>query len=130
MGNFAVLVVMLAALTLDVLYRAPMGIDVIRDRNSLYRETITGNIENVYTLVLMNKTQEAQTFQIRAEGLAGYDIKGATQVSVPANQLERHPISVEVPWENLDESITAFTFVLENQNGDEVSSASTFISRN
>lgn len=126
-GYFAVLVIMMAALTMDILYRVPMGLDVIRDRNSLYRETMAGNIENVYTLVLMNKSQQAQTMYVRVEGLLGYELNGVTEVSVPANTLLRHPIALEVPYENIDENITSFAFTLENQQGERVSSESTFI---
>ena len=35
--------------------RSPVSLDVIRDRNALYRESRPGYIENVYTLRIINK---------------------------------------------------------------------------
>ena len=49
--------------------RLPLGMDVIRDRNALYREVSGGYIENVYTLKLMNKDTEAHTYIITVGGL-------------------------------------------------------------
>lgn len=50
-------------------HRAPLQLDVIRDRNQLYRETRAGEIENVYTLKILNKTEHARRLVIHAEGL-------------------------------------------------------------
>ena len=35
--------------------RDPLSLDVIRDRNAFYRETLDGMIEKVYTLKIINK---------------------------------------------------------------------------
>jgi len=37
--------------------RTPLGLDVIRDRNSLFRLLDDGRIENVYTLKILNKSE-------------------------------------------------------------------------
>ena len=58
---------LLGAWTWGVLNRSPLIVDVLRDRNALYRETVDG-IENVYTVKLINKTQQAQTYRIEVEG--------------------------------------------------------------
>ena len=42
----------------------------------LYRENEQGNIENVYTLKVMNKAQREQTFVIEASGLDGLVYEG------------------------------------------------------
>src|SRR5690606_28161943 len=46
----AILVAALVAVLFGLVNRDPVGLDVIRDRNALYRETSDGWIENVYTL--------------------------------------------------------------------------------
>ena len=48
--------------------RSPVSLDVLRDRNSLYRLTDDGNVDNVYTLRILNKTEREQTFRIEARG--------------------------------------------------------------
>jgi len=52
-----------------VFTRIPLELDIIRDRNALYRENSMGNIENTYTLKIMNKTQEHQAYRVQVSGL-------------------------------------------------------------
>jgi cytochrome c oxidase accessory protein FixG len=52
-----------------LLARTPLDLDVIRDRNALYRESRPGYIENVYTLRIINKDNARHTYDVRAEGL-------------------------------------------------------------
>jgi cytochrome c oxidase accessory protein FixG len=52
-----------------LLLRTPLALDVIRDRNALYRESRPGFIENVYTLKIINKDSARHTYSVQAEGL-------------------------------------------------------------
>jgi cytochrome c oxidase accessory protein FixG len=64
----------LAALTAGfvaaVALRSPVSLDVMRDRNSLYRLTDDGHVDNVYTLRILNKSERARTFTLSARGAA------------------------------------------------------------
>lgn len=55
--------------------REPLGMDVIRDRNALYRQVSGGYIENVYTLKLMNKDTVAHGYEITVSGLETLSIE-------------------------------------------------------
>ena len=48
--------------------RSPVSLDVLRDRNTLYRLTDDGNVDNVYTLRILNKSESEQRFRIEAHG--------------------------------------------------------------
>lgn len=50
--------------------RIPIGLDVIRDRNQLYRET-AGLIENVYTLKVLNMDDRLHEYELGVEGIPG-----------------------------------------------------------
>jgi cytochrome c oxidase accessory protein FixG len=52
----------------SVALRSPVSLDVIRDRNSLYKLTDDGNVDNVYTLRILNKSEREQRFRIDAQG--------------------------------------------------------------
>ena len=52
----------------SIALRSPVSLDVLRDRNSLYRLTDDGNVDNVYTLRILNKTERQQHFRIEAQG--------------------------------------------------------------
>ncbi len=51
--------------------RVALDLDVIRDRNRLFRETSEGLIENVYTLKILNMDNDAHRFDLSAEGITG-----------------------------------------------------------
>ncbi|SEH08572.1 cytochrome c oxidase accessory protein CcoG [Candidatus Venteria ishoeyi] len=55
--------------------RDKVGLDVIRDRNMLYRETNDGWVENVYVLKVMNMTENAQTYKFSAQGIEGLKLE-------------------------------------------------------
>jgi len=55
--------------------RNPLSLDVIRDRNALYRELSDGRIENVYTLKVLNKSDETHELRIMAQGLEGLEVE-------------------------------------------------------
>jgi polyferredoxin len=46
-------------------------VDVLRDRNALYRTLSDGRIENVYTIRAINKDTHAHDLKLRVEGLSG-----------------------------------------------------------
>ncbi|MBU2879263.1 cytochrome c oxidase accessory protein CcoG [Aliiglaciecola lipolytica] len=127
-GYLVVLVIMLAALTLDIYTRKPLGVEIIRDRTTLYREATNGNIENVYTLVIMNKSQHRQVVNINVHGLNYAKINGTTNVAIDGAKMIRHPISVEVDQQHLDKTVNPIVISVTNQKGELISQDTTFIS--
>jgi cytochrome c oxidase accessory protein FixG len=65
------LVVLFGGFVYSLANRAPLQLDVIRDRNQLYREAAEGRIENVYELKVLNKSARPRRMIIRADGLPG-----------------------------------------------------------
>ncbi len=57
-------------------YRAPVKVDVIRDRGAMSREVEGGLIENVYRLHLMNTQEKSQRLAVHATGIEGLQIVG------------------------------------------------------
>jgi len=45
--------------------RSPLIVDVLRDRNALYRTNVDNSIENGYTLRLINKSEAPAAYRIR-----------------------------------------------------------------
>jgi cytochrome c oxidase accessory protein FixG len=85
-----VLLGFLGALVYGLLSRVPIKLDVIRDRNQLYRETNNGLIENVYALDIINMDEHPHTFTISASGIDGLvlDMDSPT-VSVDASTVKK-----------------------------------------
>jgi polyferredoxin len=51
--------------------RMLVQLDVIRDRNTLFKETDAGWLENVYTLKLMNMDKKSHSYQVTVSGIDG-----------------------------------------------------------
>lgn len=62
---------LLAAVVYSISQRIPLALDVIRDRNSLYKETPEGLIENVYLLRIMNRDTADHAYTLAASGIQG-----------------------------------------------------------
>jgi cytochrome c oxidase accessory protein FixG len=99
-----VLVVLFSGLAYGVAQRNPVGIDVIRDRNVLYRELPDGRVENVYILKLLNKSESMREYRVQIRGLEGAElvIDRPVPVAVPAGGVVELPVRVRLDPALLD----------------------------
>ncbi|MGO4999971.1 cytochrome c oxidase accessory protein CcoG [Oceanisphaera sp. W20_SRM_FM3] len=97
----------------------PMGIEIIRDRNQLYRETGEGLIENTYTMKIMNKTLSPQVYHLEVEGLKDVDWIGPKEVKVNGGEILSLPISLATDPYLLSSPVSDITFVLTNTGLEE-----------
>lgn len=109
-GYAIVLMVMVGLLVFEILNRSTLEVDIIRDRNSLYRETNLGLIENVYTLKLLNKSQQERIFSVSVKGLPEYQLFGKKTVSVRGGEVYSLPVSVATDAYNLQSRVTEIYF--------------------
>ena len=65
------LLALLAGFVFGIATRTPLLVDVIRDRNALYRVATDGSIENAYMLRIINKDVRPRVFRISIEGAPG-----------------------------------------------------------
>jgi len=69
---YALLLVLLSAgILYGIATRTPLELDIIRDRNTLYRENDQGLTENVYTLKVVNMDEAPHEYQLGVFGLEG-----------------------------------------------------------
>ncbi|MFQ3235002.1 MAG: cytochrome c oxidase accessory protein FixG [Paraglaciecola sp.] len=113
-GYAVVLVLMSSLLVFELITRSALEVDIIRDRNALYRETNEGLIENVYTIKLLNKSQRSQRFTITVVGLPGADFIGESEVRVMGGEVYNLPVSIAVDPYELEESVTDFSFKIQS----------------
>lgn len=112
-GYAVVLLLMVGLLAYEITSRVPLEVDIIRDRNSLFRETNEGLIENVYTLKVLNKSQQDQGYQISVHGLDGHQYIGEQRVLVKAGEVYTSPVSVAIDPYLLSGAVTEFWFKVE-----------------
>jgi cytochrome c oxidase accessory protein FixG len=106
------LLVGLTAITAFTIYiRSPLGLDVIRDRNQLYRDA-GDMIENVYTLKVINMEERANTYRLEVEGIVGLTLVDKDLIKVDAGSVADRPVRLRVYEDNLQERSTPFIFRL------------------
>ncbi|BDM66179.1 cytochrome c oxidase accessory protein CcoG [Shewanella sp. NFH-SH190041] len=132
LGYGAVLVVMMLLLIYAMGHIAPLRIDIIRDRNQLYRENIDGLIENTFTLKLLNKTEVDAQYRLSVTGLPDHQWIGPESVTVKGGEIFTLPISIAVDPVSLTRAITDIQFSVTQLAGNQpvtVSQESRFFSR-
>jgi cytochrome c oxidase accessory protein FixG len=79
-----ILIALIAVLVGSLATRTPLILDVIRDRNTLYREADAGFIENIYTLKVINQHHESREFDLEVSGIEGIALDGVPDPLVVA----------------------------------------------
>nr|WP_245732090.1 cytochrome c oxidase accessory protein CcoG [Thalassotalea agarivorans] len=95
-GYAFMMVLISAALLWTIISRMPVDLDIIRDRTALATENFDGEIENVYTLKILNKSQYDATYNLSVKGLSNVTWNGDQQVVVKAATVYTLPISLTV----------------------------------
>ncbi|MGL4626933.1 MAG: FixG Ig-like domain-containing protein, partial [Plesiomonas shigelloides] len=126
-----VLVVMIGLFSANLLRLQPANLEVLRDRNQLYRINNEGAIENTFILKLQNKTQQPVTYQLAVQGLPT-DVQwlGPQKVQVAPGEVDTIPLTLAVPEGAALSAVQPIRFsaTAVNGNGAAVSAESRFFS--
>ena len=77
--------------------RTPLILDVIRDRNALFRELPNDMIENIYTLKIINQSNEPREFTLAVSGVEGIALDGVDgNVSVDGGAVMSLPVRARI----------------------------------
>ncbi len=107
------LLLVMAALLYAVTQRVPLDVDVIRDRNALYRETSEGLIENIYTIKVINKDQRDHQYHLQVSGLENIKlINRMGDFTVRSGQVLNVPIYVQIDPVDLPATSNTIQFTL------------------
>ncbi len=109
------------ALVVAVLARVPLQVDVLRDRNTLFRDTSEGLIENVYTLRGMNMDSQPHTYAVTATGIDGLalQVDGRTIQAAPGEVVDV-PVRLQAAPENVRGRSNEVTFILTAQDNPKI----------
>ena len=109
LGYCTVLVVMIGALVIALNQRPMVSLDVSKDRG-LFRENNLGQIENIYTLKVINKTQQRQHYRLRLVDSEGFVLHGQTEFSLAPGEISDLPVSVAMLADRPDSSAQEISF--------------------
>ncbi len=116
-----ILVGLFSGIAYSIANRVPLGLDVLRDRNSLYRESEDGLIENVYTLKLINMDQRDHRYVLTASGLPAMTLAlDDNHIDVPAGQVRQLSVRLRVDPAELTKQSTEVRFELSAMDDERI----------
>ncbi|HSS66648.1 MAG TPA: cytochrome c oxidase accessory protein CcoG [Gammaproteobacteria bacterium] len=93
--------------------RTPLELDVIRDRNALYRETSRGLVENIYTLKIINMDDAPHSFRLSASGIEGVELlMEDAAIEVGGGEVRSFPARLRVDPARLEKPSSRVVFKL------------------
>jgi len=98
----ALLLALMGGWLYGVTHRSPLMAEVLRDRNAMYSEASNGDIQNAYTLKLVNKAQQAHRFviDVASGDVAGIALGGgAKTVRAESGEVLSVPLTVTASTE-------------------------------
>ena len=105
----------MSALVYAVSQRTPLELDVIRDRNVLYRQAEMGLISNVYTLKILNMDQREHTYQLTVSGIEGLELDSdVSRFSLKSGEVLSTALSVKADPVYLKSPSTEILFTLQD----------------
>jgi len=118
----ALLLVIAAVFVNSISQRTSLGLDVIRDRNRLYRETDDGLIENVYILKILNMDDIAHRYALRVDGIPGLELHtDVREIQVEAGAVMALPVRLRADEANLGAQSNQVIFELSARDNAELS---------
>ncbi len=121
----SLLLLLTAGLVIAMLHQPSFKVDIMRDRNIMYRDTATGT-ENAYQLHLTNATERTQHYQVRALGLDGLKVEGEPQLTAGPTEEILVPLSLSAPANHLHGSQRIQIEVKTLESGERVLTDTTF----
>lgn len=128
-GYTLVLLLMIGLFSWRILDRTPLELTVIRDRTELYVVTPEGDVENIFTLSVVNMDDALHEFEVSLEGLPNAVLVGETRHVLDAGEVRRINLRVREPTGNASTPATEVVFHIRSTDdrGLEVSSESRFM---
>ena len=109
---------LLVGLGAAVALRTPLNVDLIADRGRLYRETGDGQIENVYTLKVVNKSATREHYRATISGLPGVVIEtDPAQFELAPGAVAVVPTRIRVPESAIGQQVSTLTLTVLGASG-------------
>lgn len=124
----ALLLTIIGLWVTGIVMRQPLAMDVLRDRNALYRVK-GGVVENVYTLKIMNKDTVTRLYRLSVEDLPGAEVEfDRARIEVGAGEIMTLPVRVTTVRDAVAGGGHDIRFVLESEDGARTTEPSRYFS--
>lgn len=127
-GYAAALTMMIGAFAWALAERPLISLDVTRDRG-LFRENALGQIENIYSLKIINKTQQQRSYAIALVEPGDFELHGPSTLNLAPGEIRDLPVSVALTEDRNGSSPQTLRFKVSDlaDSQSHVSTRSTFL---
>jgi cytochrome c oxidase accessory protein FixG len=116
-----ILLAIISAFVYSFSQRISLGLDVIRDRNTLYRETSDGLIENVYILKVLNMDNAEHQYELSVSGIPGMTLhKDMAVIRVESGGIMELPVRLRADEADLEARSSDVVFELVATDDDSL----------
>ena len=116
-----ILFLIMAAFVYSFSQRIPLGLDILRDRNTLYRETNEGLIENVYTVKILNMDALDHRYELTVTGIPGITLLIDTAtIEVASGGVLEIPVRLRAEESDLDARSSDVVFTLRTVGNNDL----------
>jgi cytochrome c oxidase accessory protein FixG len=105
-------------------------VNIIRDRQALYRVNQQGNNENTFLFKIRNKSNQIKNYEIKISDLPNGKITGSSKVKVQPGELTVYSITVAVDKPLLNTRSNVNFTIIDVNNNDSIRKKSSFYSGN
>ena len=112
LAYFAVLVLMCTVFVYEISSRIALEIDVVRDRNMLYRVTEEGFVENSYKLKINNMDQRDHQYRISIASDQRLIYRGQSEVGVAEGEVVEMLVRLLLPLDQIEKANAEVEFVV------------------
>jgi len=120
-GYLVALTLMIGLFGYTVATRIPLELDIIRDRNLLYRQTSEGLVENIYTLKIDNMDNRDHVYRISVQGDYDYAIRGDLTPAVAGGEVYSGIVRLQLDPAFLRDTNSTVYFSIEAVDDDGIS---------
>ncbi len=93
--------------------RIPLDINVLRDRNKLYTENFAGDVENTYTLKILNMSQQTENYKLSVDGFDTIELIGDASFTIESGEVLTLPVRLRVPGEQIKKRSNDVEFIIQ-----------------
>lgn len=129
-GYIVLLFALMGGLIWGLQARPLIDLYVSRDHNT-FRENSTGEIENIYTLKVLNKTQQSRTYRLLLAESADFHTQGLGNITIDGGKSAVIPVRVSQAQSQGRSQHQQLTFLVQDQSdsGSQISESSTFVAQ-
>jgi cytochrome c oxidase accessory protein FixG len=110
LGYISAAALMAIIFTYVLVTRLPLHVDILREREHLYRQTSDGLIENTFVLKIINMDEQPHSYRISTAGLPGATIDGRETIIVAGSTLQELPLRLTIDPALLQATHNKITF--------------------